>query len=260
MRGSVEDLGQVASRLLLDENGGDEEMQIFRWNARAHLQQCLAKGQTQPLLLEDLQELGGERLGRLLRNHLDGRVHRVAGAQRARHQIDGVGQSGVERLETPVAFAPQQGVRDDGSEDGCNSGNHKHVRNEEAEQSAAQRGTRAGQNDTAQTHAAVGVNKQHLELLPESVALQENSKADSVIPFLVYPNIYPIRAGLLGLDGTLDDRQAHLDGFARCRCARAQHEDAVAEHQRKQKRDCQQAHRALPRRICSTLRSNGRAG
>src|SRR5208283_942236 len=57
------------------------------------------------------------------------------------------------------------------------------------------------------------------------------------------PQIYPIRAGLLGLDGTPDGRQAHLDGFTRCRCARAQHEDAVAEHQRKQKRDCQQAHR-----------------
>ena len=96
----------------------------------AHLQQGVAKVQAQPLLLVDLYELGGERLGRLLGDHLDGGVHRVAGAQRARHQIDGVGQCGVERLETPAAFHPQQNVGNEGPGDGRGRGKQKHAQQE----------------------------------------------------------------------------------------------------------------------------------
>jgi len=119
-------------------------------DARAHLHQGLAKVQPQPLLFEDLYELGGERFGRLLGDHLNGGVHRVAGAQRARHQIDGVGKCGVEGLETAVAFHPQQNVGNQGSGDGRGGGKQKHARKKGCEQTAAQCGARAGHNNAAQ--------------------------------------------------------------------------------------------------------------
>ena len=54
----------------------------------------------------DKTELAGDRLGHLLADHLQAGAEGVAGAQRAHHQVEGVGQLLLELDEPPGAPAP----------------------------------------------------------------------------------------------------------------------------------------------------------
>ncbi len=61
--GAVENLRQVAARLLLHQDRRDQKLQVARWDALAHLQQRIAELQPQPLLLIDLDELNASGSG-----------------------------------------------------------------------------------------------------------------------------------------------------------------------------------------------------
>src|SRR5450631_3450996 len=43
VRGATEDLGQIPTRLFLHQDRGDEELQVLRRNARAHLEQRITE-------------------------------------------------------------------------------------------------------------------------------------------------------------------------------------------------------------------------
>src|ERR1039457_6021924 len=163
VRGTGQDFGEVSSCFLLHQNGSDEELQVLGWDAGSHLQQSIAELEAQPLLLIDLDEFKGEWLRRLLRDDFDGRAHRMTGEQRAGHEVNGLRQSCVEELETPVALNPEQDAGGTSTGYGCGSGEERNVKTQETGQPKAGRAAHAGENGASHTHAAAGMSEERLE-------------------------------------------------------------------------------------------------
>ena len=88
VREVLENLGQVAARLALDQDRGREEPDVEQRHADRQVVERVLQRQTEVLLVERLAELGSDRLRHLVGDHLQAGRERVAGLERARNQVE----------------------------------------------------------------------------------------------------------------------------------------------------------------------------
>ena len=98
-------LGEVAADLALDADGHDGPGEVGAVHALGDGVERLLERTAETGLGDDPAQLAAHRLGDLLRHGLDALHHRVAGPQRARQQLERVGQL---RLELLLALAGQE--------------------------------------------------------------------------------------------------------------------------------------------------------
>ena len=95
----LEDLGQVAAGLALDQDRGREEPHVEQRHADGEVRQRVLQRQAEVLLVERLPELGADRLRHLVGDHLQAGREGVARLQRARHQVQRLGERFLERAQ-----------------------------------------------------------------------------------------------------------------------------------------------------------------
>ena len=66
----IEDLGQVATHLVLDADGGRHQFQVVGPDAADHVLQCLLEREAQVDFADDPSELGRDRRSRLANHQL----------------------------------------------------------------------------------------------------------------------------------------------------------------------------------------------
>ncbi len=88
VREVVENLRQVAAGVALDQHRGDEEPHVEQAEALRQLVERVAQRQPEVLLIERLLELRADRIGQLVGDHAHRGLERVAGADRARQQVE----------------------------------------------------------------------------------------------------------------------------------------------------------------------------
>ena len=98
-----EELGQVAADLPLDADGHDGPGEVGAVHALGDAVERLLERAAEAGLGDDPAQLLAHRLGDLLGHGLDALHERVAGPQRARQQLQRVGQLGLELL-APAAW------------------------------------------------------------------------------------------------------------------------------------------------------------
>ena len=93
-------LHQIRAGLPLQNQSGDEELQIDERNAAAQAVQRVFKRRAESEFLDHLAEFHSYRVEGLLRDGFETGVHVVAGLHRAVEQIDGVGQHRFEFVQS----------------------------------------------------------------------------------------------------------------------------------------------------------------
>ena len=111
VRQVVEDFGQVAAGVALDEDRRHEEPHVENRDARGHLVQRVAQREAEVLLIERLLELRADRIGHLLRDHAERRLERVSRPDGPRHQIERLGEVLFELLQSRRSAVDQPGKR-----------------------------------------------------------------------------------------------------------------------------------------------------
>src|SRR5208337_3653799 len=97
---TVENLYQVAPGLFLNQHCRYDNLQIRGWHTATKLQQGIAVGYTEVLLLVDFRKFRAQWLSSLLSHNLDGCTDRVSRAQGARDQVESIRQLLVEARQS----------------------------------------------------------------------------------------------------------------------------------------------------------------
>ena len=118
VREVVEDLGEVAAGLALDQDGGDEEPHVDERHALAQVAERVLERDAEVLLLERLLELRADGIRRLVGDHAHGGRERVAGPDGARQQIESLGELLLEPGHATGALAHQHQDRHRGAGEG----------------------------------------------------------------------------------------------------------------------------------------------
>ncbi len=103
----IEDLGEVATDLVLDADGGRHQLEVVRADAADHVLEGLVEGQAEVDLADDPTEFGRDRRAGLAHDELDRLQERRTGAQGVGDEGDRVGQLLVEGAE-PATLAARQ--------------------------------------------------------------------------------------------------------------------------------------------------------
>ena len=111
-RDRVEDLGEVATDLVLDRDGRGHQLEVLRLHALDHVLEREVERQAEVDLADDAAELDRDRRPRLANDELDGLQERRAGAERVGDQRDRVRQLLVERAEARRLAIVQPEPRD----------------------------------------------------------------------------------------------------------------------------------------------------
>ena len=101
----VEHLGQVAARLALRQHRRHEEARVEHRHAPRHAAQRVGQRHAEVLLVVDAAELGADRRRHLVGDDAQAGRERVAGAQRAGDQVDGLGELLLEHAQ-PLGALP----------------------------------------------------------------------------------------------------------------------------------------------------------
>src|SRR5215213_5935054 len=97
----IQDLGEVAADLPLDEYGRYQDSHIHQIYPVSHAEQRVLQRQPESLLLEHPAELAGYRFGSIIRGHLEAGRERVTSTEGPAYQVNRFGQQllkGVEPL------------------------------------------------------------------------------------------------------------------------------------------------------------------
>ena len=86
----VEDLRQIAARLALGEHRRREELRVENRHAFGQALQRIVQRHAEVLPVVDQLELGSDRIGNLVGDHLQAGRKGMAGAQRTRDELDGL--------------------------------------------------------------------------------------------------------------------------------------------------------------------------
>ena len=111
VREVLEDLRQVAAGLALDQDRGREEPHVEQRHAHGQVLERVLHRQAEVLLVERLAELGADRLGHLVGDHLQAGRERVAGLERAGDQIQRLRELFLERAQPAGALDVQYDER-----------------------------------------------------------------------------------------------------------------------------------------------------
>src|SRR6478735_3741337 len=103
----VEQLGQVSTDLPLDVDRHHDPVEVLALEPVGDALERRLERQTEAGLDEDLAELAGDRLGALADDGVDGLGQRETRGERARHQLQGLGEGGLELLLAPLAPEPE---------------------------------------------------------------------------------------------------------------------------------------------------------
>ena len=103
----LQDFAQIAAGRALDRDRGDEQRQVVLADAEIEVaHRRLEIGAVGDLVGDDA-EFGADRVGHLARHHRDRDRHRMAGAQAAHDDVDGVGKLRAELLLAALAHESQ---------------------------------------------------------------------------------------------------------------------------------------------------------
>ncbi len=111
VRQVVENLGQVAAGIALDEDGGHEETHVENRDAHRHFIQRVTKRQAVVLLVERLLELRTDRFRQFVGDHAERRLKRLSGADGAGQQVERLGKLLFEAFQPAGPAIHQPGHR-----------------------------------------------------------------------------------------------------------------------------------------------------
>src|SRR5271156_836412 len=92
VRQIVEDFSEVAAGFTLQHDGGNEELHVDQRNALGQIHEGVADRHAELLLLIELAELAGQRLGGFVGNHFQGGGEGVTGADCPSQSVDRLGK------------------------------------------------------------------------------------------------------------------------------------------------------------------------
>src|SRR6266542_1633561 len=116
VRQVVEHLRQIAAHLALDQDRGDQDAHVHQVHPVRHRDDGVVERKPEPLLLERALELAGNGLLSLVRHHLEPRGQWMPRPDGAAQQVDGLWQTGLERvgpLSPPALEIPERQVGPD---------------------------------------------------------------------------------------------------------------------------------------------------
>ena len=112
VRDRIEDLGEVATDLVLDGDRGGHQLEVVGPDAPDHVLERLLERQAEVDLADDTGELGRDRRARLAHDELDRLEERRTGAQRVGDERDRVRQLLVEGVEAAALAAVEPEARE----------------------------------------------------------------------------------------------------------------------------------------------------
>src|SRR4029453_9481127 len=107
----VENLGEVAASLPLNQDGSDEEPHIQMRYSLGQLVQRVLQRKTEVLLIEGLLELDADGCRQFVRAHAHRRLKRMSSANRSRQQVERLRKLLLESLHARAAAIPQIAIR-----------------------------------------------------------------------------------------------------------------------------------------------------
>src|SRR5262245_35975425 len=176
----LQHLGEVRARLLLDRDRGHEERQVLGLDPVGEVGEGVAHLLAELDLVRDVAELGPDRIGQLLADHLQARRERVPGAQRPDQEVEGLGELRLEAV-APLALEPGELHPGQEADERADDREGELLEEHEAHEPAAYGEPDREHHEALRPHGEPGPVERELERLSEGQGLDDPVEQRAVL-------------------------------------------------------------------------------